>query len=437
MNYRYLGLFSSFIMLSSCSTTHFLQKNASANLTNQPCLKHAYVGICIYDPAQNKYIYEHDADKYFTPASNTKLYTFFTGLNYIGDSTTGIQYQVQNDTMYIRGTGDPSLLQPEFKQQPAFDFLKNTSLPIVFTNPVYENEIFGPGWSWDDYNEDYQPERAAMPLYGNVVRFSAKDNQIQVMPEWFAKNDQLRLDTSLHVRSFYVHREKDQNLFRYNTGSEKSQDTQEVPFIVSKGATTALLLSDTLHKPVLYEPDKSLPENNWSSVQNVPLDSLFKHMMYRSDNFYAEQTDQMASMKLFDTISTYKIIHYMLANKLKDLPDPPKWVDGSGLSRFNLFTPIDMVTILRKLSAEYPQARIDSLLPTGGKGTLYYLYHDMAGYIFAKTGSLSHDVALSGYLTTKKGNHYIFSILINHCVCPLRDARLAMQSFLHAIWEDK
>lgn len=437
MRHFSLALIVLIIFLSSCSITHSLQKNASVNLTSQPCLQHAYVGICIYDPAHNKYIYEHDADKYFTPASNTKLYTFFTGLNNIGDSTTGIQYQIQNDTMYIRGTGDPSLLQPEFSQQPAFDLLKNTSLPIVFTNPVYENGIFGPGWGWDDYNADYQPERSAMPLYGNVARFSVNDNHIQVMPEWFADKHKLQLDTSLHARAFYVHREMNKNIFNYNIGEEKSSDVQEVPFIVNYGATTASLLADTLHKPVYYEPDKDLPQSNWSAVRNVPLDSLFKHMMYRSDNFYAEQTDQMASMKLFDTISTYKIIHYMLNNKLKDLPDAPKWVDGSGLSRFNLFTPRDMVTILRKLSAEYPQARIDSLLPTGGKGTLYSLYHDMSGYIFAKTGSLSHDVALSGYLTTKKGNHYLFSILINHCACPLREARLAMQSFLHQIWESK
>ncbi|MGH2644901.1 MAG: D-alanyl-D-alanine carboxypeptidase, partial [Chitinophagaceae bacterium] len=419
MNRNILSLLTVVVFISSCSITHSLQKNASANLTGQPCLQHAYVGICIYDPVHNKYIYEHDADKYFTPASNTKLYTFYTGLNYIGDSTTGIQYQVQNDTLFIRGTGDPSLLQSEFGEQSAFDFLRNTNLPIVFTNPVYENEIFGPGWAWDDYNADYQPERSAMPLYSNLARFSVKDHHIQVMPEWFAKNNRLLLDTSMHVHTFYVHREKDKNLFRYNIGIENSSETQEVPFIVHDGAITADLLQDTLHKPVYYEPGKQLT-GSWNSVRNVPLDSLFKHMLYRSDNFYAEQTDQMASMKLFDTISTYKVIHFMLQNKLKDLPDPPKWVDGSGLSRFNLFTPRDMVTILGKLSAEYPQARIDSLLPTGGKGTLFYLYHDMSGYIFAKTGSLNNDVALSGYLTTKKGTHYIFSILINHCVCPLR-----------------
>src|SRR5690606_26237976 len=151
--------------------------------------------------------------------------------------------------------------------------------------------------------------------------------------------------------------------------------------------------------------------------------------------FYAEQTDQMASMKLFDTIGTRRMIRYMLNNKLKDLPQPPRWVDGSGLSRFNLFSPNDMVSILQKLYAEFPPARIDSMLPTGGKGTLTSLYHDMAGAIFAKTGSLSHDVALSGYLTTQKGHLLIFSIIINHCVGSLQEARKSMESFLREVWE--
>jgi D-alanyl-D-alanine carboxypeptidase/D-alanyl-D-alanine-endopeptidase (penicillin-binding protein 4) len=435
MRHPILFLLGMLIALSGCSITHRLQKNASRQLLNQPGLQHAYVGICVYDPAKKRYLYSHDADKYFTPASNTKLYTFYTGLSFIGDSTTGIQYQILNDTLYIRGTGDPSLLHPDFPVQPAFRFLQDAKLPIVLTNPVYENSIFGPGWTWDDYNADYQPERSAMPLYGNVAWFSARGDTLGVMPAWFARNHKLQLDTSLHTRSFYVRRERDSNVFRYNIHADPLPGAQQVPFIVAGGKTTASLLADTLHKPVYFEPGVTL-KGSWNTVHNESLDSLFKHMLYRSDNFYAEQADQMSSMKLFDTISTRKVIHYMLRNKLKDLPDPPRWVDGSGLSRYNLFTPRDMVTVLQKLYQDFPHARIDSLLPTGGKGTLRSLYHNMVDSIFAKTGSLSNDVALSGYLITQKGHTLIFSILINHCVTPLQGARIAMQDFLTEVWKE-
>lgn len=425
------------IAFNSCSITHSLHKNASRELINQPGLQHAYVGICIYDPAKKKILYKHDANKYFTPASNTKLYTFFTGLSILGDSTTGIQYQIQNDTLYIRGTGDPSLLHPDFSKQPAFDFLKNTNLPIVFTNPVYENNVFGPGWAWDDYSEDYQPERSAMPLYGNVAWFTIKNSSIKVMPKWFSKNRKLQLDTGLYLPrpGFNVHREQGRNIFHYNLNVKNSSYIQQVPFIIKKGKITAALLQDTLHKRVDYRPNIVLNETDWRTVHNVALDSLFKHTMYRSDNFYAEQIMQMSAMKLFDTINTYKMIHYMLQHQLKDLPDAPRWVDGSGLSRFNLFSPEDMVTVLRKIYTQFPPARIDSLLPTGGKGTLSSLYHDMTSSIFAKTGSLSNNVTLSGYLITQKKRLLIFSIMINHCRIPLQQARIAMESFLREIWE--
>lgn len=434
MRYSFLWASLLLIVCSSCSVTHSIQKDAAKQLINQSDLKHAYVGICIYDPARKQNLFEHDADKYFTPASNTKLYTFYTGLNHIGDSTTGIQYQILQDTLYIRGTGDPSLLHPDFPVQPAFTFLQKAQLPVVFTNPVYENEVFGPGWSWDDYSEDYQPERSAMPLYGNVAWFSVQNDSIQVIPEWFGRNSNLHPDTSIQTHSFYVRRERDKNVFNYFVHAN-SKSVQQVPFIVDNGKTTAALLEDTLHKPVFYEPHKSLDPNNWKTIHNVPLDSLFRHMMYRSDNFFAEQTAQMASMKLFDTISTHRMIRYMLATNLKDLPDPPRWVDGSGLSRFNLFSPRDMVALLQKIYQEFPSAEIDSMLPTGGKGTLTSLYHDMAGAIFAKTGSLSNNVALSGYLTTQKGHTLLFSIFVNHCMCPLREARIAMEHFLREVWK--
>lgn len=51
-------------------------------------LQAAHVGISIFDPAADKYLYNYQGDKYFVPASNTKLPTCYAAMKYLGDSLT-------------------------------------------------------------------------------------------------------------------------------------------------------------------------------------------------------------------------------------------------------------------------------------------------------------------------------------------------------------
>ena len=103
-----------------------------------------------------------------------------------------------------------------------------------------------------------------------------------------------------------------------------------------------------------------------------------------------------------------------LNGPLADLPQKPSWVDGSGLSRFNLFTPQDFVSLLIKFKNEFGMDRMKRILPTGGKGTLKNYYHADSGYVFAKTGSLNGVICLSGYIYTIKNQLLEFSILVNN-----------------------
>jgi D-alanyl-D-alanine carboxypeptidase/D-alanyl-D-alanine-endopeptidase (penicillin-binding protein 4) len=157
--------------------------------------------------------------------------------------------------------------------------------------------------------------------------------------------------------------------------------------------------------------------------------------MHNSDNFFAEQTLLMASNEYLGYMSDEKMIDTILTSTLASLPQRPKWVDGSGLSRYNLATPASIVFLLNKMKNEFGLERLKEILPTGGKGTLLNYFKTEAGYIFAKTGTLSNNCALSGFLITKKGKLLIFSVMNNNYITGATPIRRAVEKFLKQIRE--
>ncbi len=100
-------------------------------------------------------------------------------------------------------------------------------------------------------------------------------------------------------------------------------------------------------------------------------------MMHRSDNFFAEQTLLMASNEVLGYMNYDSIINYILTHELKNMPQKPQWADGSGLSRYDLFSPDDFVFLLNKLKDEFGMNRLKNILATGGEGTLNIIIEKM------------------------------------------------------------
>jgi D-alanyl-D-alanine carboxypeptidase/D-alanyl-D-alanine-endopeptidase (penicillin-binding protein 4) len=158
--------------------------------------------------------------------------------------------------------------------------------------------------------------------------------------------------------------------------------------------------------------------------------------MSRSDNFFAEQIIMMISQSKLGIMNDELIIDSLLRTDLKDLPQHPNWVDGSGLSRYNLFTPQDFVWVLNQLQKEFGMDRMKRLLTTGGTGTLRNYYKQDSGHIYAKTGSLSDVIALSGFIITRKDHLLLFSVLVNNHLSKPYAIRRAVESFLHPLIEN-
>jgi len=226
-----------------------------------------------------------------------------------------------------------------------------------------------------------------------------------------------------------VRREEGRNRFYI---SPQRKDTLETPYITGD-RLTELLLEDILQKDIaLVDHFPNLPK---TTLYGIETDSLIKPMMFKSDNFLAEQLMVLASSTLSDTLGIAKAIDHMLENELADLEHRPNWVDGSGLSRFNLFTPRSMVEILQKLYREVPEERLFDLFPMRGpQGTVkQWEDPDTEPFLFAKSGSLRNNFNLSGYLRTKSGKLLIFSFMNNQFTGPSSEIRKTVYETLKEI----
>jgi serine-type D-Ala-D-Ala carboxypeptidase/endopeptidase (penicillin-binding protein 4) len=472
------------IFLFSCSVQKQIAKSANENVLNAPSLQTAHVGISIYEPETNKYWYNYQGDKYFVPASNTKIPTCYAAMKYLGDSLVGLKYGIpeedksQKRIFAIKPTGDPSFLHADYKYQPVFDFLKNKihygklRCAVFFdTLEISNTEGLGNGWAWNDYEESYMAEHNRFPVFGNLINVSLKDTgkRVWVNPnfQWEKKYsffetgshffDSIINKASVGLIEMYAKKENpfieikrnfSSNNF-YSRLSDRSFKEQVIPFVTNGVQTTIDFLTDTL-KGTFEAVNPMREENtyfydcagcdaaylhikNWIPVYSQPTDSLLKPMMHRSDNFFAEQSLLMVSNEQLGVMNDEKIIDTLLKTDFKDLPQKPRWVDGSGLSRYNLFTPQDFVAILNKMKNEFGMERIKVILPTGGEGTISNYYKTESGYIFAKTGTLGGVVAISGFLYTRKNKLLIFSILVNNHQSSATDVRRAVEKFLQQL----
>ncbi|GAB2782416.1 D-alanyl-D-alanine carboxypeptidase/D-alanyl-D-alanine-endopeptidase [Rhabdobacter roseus] len=422
---RFLVSLLTAALLTGCSMSRSVQRE----LRRSDVLRQHHLGLVIYDPAQQKTRVSYQGDRYFTPASNTKLFSFYAGLCALRDSVPGLQYWLRGDSLIFRGTGDPSLLHPDLPPSRVLEFLKARPEKLFYTAANTENKRFGPGWSWDDYTEYYQPERSPLPIYGNIVRFTSDaTRRLYASPRLWG--DSLRTDTAVSG----IEREAERNLFRHSLYALPAGLEQDVPIRTSP-VLTAWLLGEALGKPVeVVDFETKAP---WRTVYSIPTDSLYARMMQVSDNMLAEQLMLLYASANQLPLHTPRAIEHAIEQHLADLPDRPLWRDGSGLSRYNLFTPRSIVALLDKIYAKVPQERLFAILAQGGKtGTLKNLFKgEESTFVYAKSGSLSNNYSLSGYLLTRQGRLLYFSFMHNNFVRPATDIRKEVERILTRLHE--
>ncbi|MCC5913191.1 MAG: D-alanyl-D-alanine carboxypeptidase [Balneolaceae bacterium] len=407
--------------------------------TTSDIFNQTLTGFALYDPEADSMVYQQDFKRFFTPASNTKTLTLYAALKALPDTLPSLRYAVRNDTLYFRGTGDPAFLNPEFESNGVFEFLKNRDEHLVYFDAHYDDAHFGSGWAWDWYAMPYAPEKSPFPIYGNMMRLQAEQVALVILnedepvkPRFFERfidnrgwdGEQLELVT----------RDHQSNNILYVPKSDTVRQERNIPFIYDTDLFREML-ADTLGREIGYA-NEGTPEFT-ETLYATPADTLLRRMMLVSDNFVAEQLMLMISEEKTGVLNTEKGIEYSLDNYFGELSDRPRWSDGSGLTRYNLITPRSKIELLEILIDELGEETALSFFPAGGEsGTLSGWYRPADGeppYVYAKTGTLRNNTALSGYVYSRSGKRYSFSFINNNYVISNNAVRSEMGRVLEFI----
>ncbi len=409
-------------VMIGCTSVKKLAVETDVNrlLNKSEIFSNQFTGFSLLDIESNQLIASHNAILKFTPASNTKLLTMYAVLKSFEDSIPSLLVQKMDSGLLVQPLGDPTFLYEPFTSQSIF-YKLNNSQKISISWPEDDLEPFGAGWAWDDYIYNFQPQRSWWPVYGNTVSVKKVNDTLTITPSFFKDYVEVLKQTK---PGELVDRELKFNLFKAYLESDTSDFERVIPFEYSKELFIELL-QDTLNARPEFA---SLKFNNPDTLYSQHLDTVLSYMLKPSDNFLAEQLLILASHRNgFADIKSF--IKHIKTTWLASLTDMV-WVDGSGLSRYNLISPIDQVRLLKLSLEEFGWDRITAMLPTGGQGTLEDRFLSEEPYIFAKTGTLSNNHNLSGFLITKSGKRMIFSFMSNHYIRPTDEVKQAMEEFI-------
>ena len=355
----------------------------------------ANIGIKVVGVETGEVIYEKNPLKLHHPASTTKLFTAATALAKLGADyrfETALYVDSEADTqvvgdIYFKGRADP-VLQPQDIVK-LVDTLLETGVESIEGDLVVDATYLdtvreGPGWMWDD----------------RPLRISALSIR-QIEPEPGTRSRALACG--------------------YLLKNELMEKGIEVMGDVVPG--TVPLDARTVAKHL-----------------SPPLADIIKSMNKPSDNWIAELLFKAIGAEVMGEPGTWQKGRDTVNEFLEEITGKPpahRFVDGSGLSRYNLLNAelLTQLLIYMYQNFELMPEYLASLPIAGVDGTLMNRMQGVSpeNVLRAKTGTLSGVSALAGYTTTADGEVVAFGILISHYVgsaAPARDIQDQIGGYL-------
>lgn len=370
-----------------------------------------------------------------------------------GDPNLSARFDAENPQKY----GDFYAAEKIAAIEQLADQLKARGIKVITGNVVGDDSYFagdqlGTFWEWDDLQFYYGAEMSALTVNDNVITYVVTPGRrVGDAPKIAAKPptkfpviiNHATTSASGQTR-IGVHRQLDTNIVEFFGSIPRNAKDFEVEIAVHNPASfAATLLKEALqrrgirHSGRIVHWDAAARVKNpfdetklieLASVQSQPLATLLKVVNKPSQNLHAElllrqlggphgvhELDEYGKPKT--TLSrAYEARKLFLQKAGVDLTGL-SLRDGSGMARSDLVTPRATARLLEFMTA-HPQFTVfrESLPVAGFDGTLERRMKGTPaeGNVRAKTGTLTYVNALSGYLTTARGQVLIFSFYGNN-----------------------
>jgi D-alanyl-D-alanine carboxypeptidase/D-alanyl-D-alanine-endopeptidase (penicillin-binding protein 4) len=152
-----------------------------------------------------------------------------------------------------------------------------------------------------------------------------------------------------------------------------------------------------------------------ATITSPPMSVLLKLMDVPSDDFFAEMLTKLLGVH-YGTGGTTQDGADMIASAVAGFGVHPRIVDGSGLSRSDLSSPLEVVDLLRSVFPTPTGQTLRASLPVlGVNGTTRRIGVKTAaqGHCVAKTGTLNYVTNLAGYCHASGGHTLAFALFLD------------------------
>ena len=432
--------------------------SAINTIINHPQFSRVRWGILVKKLSSAETLYSQDANKYFIPASNMKLFTTAAALQQLGADfriRTSI-YDEGNGVLRVVGRGDPSfknaqltILSKQLYQQGIRQINQ-----LIADDSYFQGEVVNSSWQWEDIQADYGAPVSSLILNENATILNLLPQTIgqPLKIKWTEPTEAYRwnlennsLTTQANEPGFVeVNRDLKGQTLRIK--GQLAVDSQPEITGLAVFDPTANFIRE-FHQNLTKEGitvketvNSHLSKNDQeiAAVESPPLSELLIETNVNSNNLYAEALLRSLAIKKpkEKNQNTADVGLQVLRETLTQLGVESEGyviVDGSGLSRKNLTTPVALVQLLQGMYKS-PQAETfrASLAISGVKGTLKnrFLNTAAAGIVQGKTGSMTGISALSGYVNVPNYEPLVFSIMVNQSEQPGKVMRTAIDAIV-------